>query len=390
MRIVEIREVTVPLGAAMRNADIRFDTMTASALAVITDARRDGEPVVGFGFDSFGRYGHGGLARERFIPRILAAAPQDYADTATGGIDPLKISAIAMRNEKLGGHGERAGAIGLINSACWDAAAKFVGKPLWRVLADRFNGGAALERVPVYASGGHYRDGDELPALRAELAAYRDLGYRHFKIKVGGAPLARDLARIEAALAVVGTGSALAIDANTGFDLPAALRFVSAIAPYKLAWLEEPLDPLDYAAHRALSQATAVPLATGENIFSAADARNMLRHGGLDPERDYLQIDIALAYGVPEYLKALAFAAAEGWGRGRFLPHAGHIFSFHVVAGLGLGRHEAAPDAAALFGGYPAGVAVEDGAVRPWDMPGVGFEAKANLHAIFRNLANKE
>ena len=387
MKITAIRETMVALAAPMRNADIAFDAMTASAVAVVTDKLVDGKPLVGLGFDSIGRYGHGGVLRERFIPRLLAAKPEDYAAERGDTIDPQRAWSVMMRNEKAGGHGERAGAVGVLDAALWDLAAKAEGKPLWRVLADRFNGGNALARVPTYASGGHYRDGaDEARAIAAELSAYRALGYRRFKIKVGGAPLARDTARIEAALGVAGAGDALAVDGNGATDRAGAMALLGALAPYKLAWFEEPCDPLDYALLAEISAADFLPLATGENIFSAADTRNLLRYGGLKPARDRLQMDISLTYGVPEYLRIIALLEETGWPRTRLVPHAGHLFSFHVVAGLGLGSHEAAPDANLLFGGYPEGVTVEDGHVRPWDAPGTGFERKANLHRVFAPL----
>lgn len=389
MKITAIRETTVPLAAPMRNADIAFDAMTASAVAVFTDRIVNGRPLAGLGFDSIGRYGHGGLLRERFIPRLLAASPEDYAATGGNAIDPLRAWAVMMRNEKAGGHGERAGAVGVLDAALWDLAAKAEGKPLWRVLADRFNGGKAPARVPAYASGGHYRDAggaDEAKAVAAELSAYRALGYRRYKIKVGGAALDRDKARIEAALGVAGAGEALAVDGNGAADRAAAFALLAALAPYKLAWFEEPCDPLDYALLAEISAADFLPLATGENIFSAADTRNLLRYGGLVPARDRLQMDISLAYGVPEYLRIVALLEEVGWSRTRLVPHAGHLFSFHVVAGLGLGSHEAAPDGTLLFGGYPEGVAVEDGHVTPWDAPGTGIERKENLFRVFAPL----
>jgi hypothetical protein len=87
MRIVAIHERTIPLSFASRNASISFDAMTASALAVVTDVSDNGKPLTGLAFDSVGRYGHGALLRERFIPRLLAAEPDEYAD-GDGGIDP--------------------------------------------------------------------------------------------------------------------------------------------------------------------------------------------------------------------------------------------------------------------------------------------------------------
>ncbi len=73
VRIVEIREVTKPISSPIRNAYIDFTRMTTSLVAVVTDAVRDGRRVVGYGFNSNGRYGQGGLIRERFADRILRA-----------------------------------------------------------------------------------------------------------------------------------------------------------------------------------------------------------------------------------------------------------------------------------------------------------------------------
>jgi len=386
MRIVDIRETTVPVGAPMRNAGISFDAMTASALAIVSDKKRNGRPVCGLAFDSIGRYGHGALLRERFIPRLLAAEPDDYRDDSGASIDPLKLWSVAMRNEKPGGHGERAGAVGLIDAAVWDLVAKLEERPLWAVLADRFGPGAgAVPRVPVYAAGGHYREDGDLAALASEIASYRERGYRRVKIKIGGAPLDNDLRRVEAALSVVGAGDDLAVDGNGSFDRETAFDYADALAPYGLAWLEEPVDPLDFALLAEVAERYKAPLATGENLFSAADARNLLRYGGLRAEQDFIQLDISLSYGLVEYLRVLETGKAFGWARGRFLPHAGHLLALSAAAGLGLAGCEAAPDPALPFGGFGDDIPVEDGHVRPSDRPGVGIEGKANLYGLFRD-----
>ena len=80
--------------------------------------RRDGAPVVGYGFGSFGRYAQGGLIRERFAPRLLAAG---------GGLDPFRAWEAMMAGEKPGGHGERCVAVGALDMALWDASAKAAG-----------------------------------------------------------------------------------------------------------------------------------------------------------------------------------------------------------------------------------------------------------------------
>jgi len=75
MRITDIREVTAPIASSIANAYIDFSKMTLSLVAVVTDVKRDGRTVVGYGFNSNGRYGQGGLIRERFAPRLKEADP---------------------------------------------------------------------------------------------------------------------------------------------------------------------------------------------------------------------------------------------------------------------------------------------------------------------------
>src|SRR5271169_2765721 len=127
MKIIDIRETVVPIKSEIRNAYIDFSQMTVSVLALITDVVRDGRPVVGFGFNSNGRYAPSGLLRDRFIPRLRAAAPAEVLDETGENLDPIKIWKIVMKNEKPGGHGERSVAVGVLDMAVWDAVAKIAG-----------------------------------------------------------------------------------------------------------------------------------------------------------------------------------------------------------------------------------------------------------------------
>jgi L-alanine-DL-glutamate epimerase-like enolase superfamily enzyme len=383
MRIVAIREATVPIGTAMRNAVISFQSMTASALAIVTDRVVGGAPLIGYAFDSIGRYGKGGLLRERFIPRLLAAPPESL-QSADGLIDPELCWRVAMTDEKDGGHGERSGAVGLLDAALWDLLAKAKGQPLWRTLAERYATADATALIQSYGSCGHFQADGDAGKLRDEVKRARDLGYRTVKIKVDGRDLRGDALRIEAALSVL-PAAELAVDANGKADMT-DLRWMNMVAGYGLAWIEEPASPLDYAGLARLAAESAVPLATGENLFSWDDARNLLRYGGLRPARDRIQVDMLLAYGIPEYRRILAGFEAAGWQRSAFWPHAGHLFAAHVVAGLGLGSHEAAPDAGRVYGGFWDGTAIADGKLRIPDIPGVGYEAKANLYGVLREL----
>src|SRR5207253_5754147 len=191
VRIVDVREVTKPIASPIRNAYIDFSKMTSSLVAVMTTAGAPGRPVVGYGFNSNGRYGQGGLMRERFVPRLLEADPNTLLDKSGDNIDPDRAWAAMMINEKPGGHGERSVAVGTLDMAIWDAIAKIAGKPLFRMLAER-SGREANAKVFVYAAGGYYYPDKDDTALRAEMRGYLDRGYRVVKMKIGGAPIAED------------------------------------------------------------------------------------------------------------------------------------------------------------------------------------------------------
>ena len=386
MRVVEIRDIAVPVGAAMRNAVIDFSGMTVSAVAAVTDVVRGGKPVTGFGFNANGRYAQSALIRERLAPRILEA-PEAHAAADGATLDPRAIRGLMMRNEKPGGHGERAVAAAALDIALWDAAAKIRDMPLWAMIAEAAGNTTPERRVFVYAAGGYYDAEKGIDGLVAEMRGYLDRGYTLVKMKIGGASLDEDRARIEAVLALLGgDGARLAVDANGRFDLGTALRYAEALAPYGLAWYEEPGDPLDYALHAAVVAAYPHPLATGENLLSLQDARNLLRHGGLRPEHDLLQFDPALAYGVDETIDIAAMMAGEGWGADRFMPHGGNLLALGVAGGLALGGCESYPGVFQPFGGFADDTPIEDGHVRLTTAPGAGFERKAALAALLETL----
>jgi L-alanine-DL-glutamate epimerase-like enolase superfamily enzyme len=389
MRIIEIREATVPLDSQLRNAFIDFSQMTISIVAILTDAVRAGRRVVGYGFNSNGRYAQGGILRERLIPRIMAAAPEDLIDETGVNLDPVKIWNRMMSNEKPGGHGDRAVAAAALDMAVWDAVAKVAGQPLWRLLAERYNGGAYDHKVLVYPGGGYYYPGKGLEQLKDEMRGYRDQGYEVVKMKIGGADLAADVERIEAVLEVVGDGQCLAVDANGKFDLETAIAYAEAISRYNLFWYEEPGDPLDYGLNAELAERYPGSIATGENLFSLQDLRNLVRYGGMRPERDWIQLDPALAYGLTEYLRCLDMLDGHGWPRRRLIPHGGHQLALNVAAGLQLGGAESYPLVFQPFGGFADDIPIEGGYTRPHDTPGIGIELKAAMYKELKALGER-
>jgi L-alanine-DL-glutamate epimerase-like enolase superfamily enzyme len=387
MRIIDIRETAIPLKSSLRNSSFDFSEMTTSVVAVITDVVREGRPVVGYAFNSTGRYACGAQMRARFIPRILAAASESLLDETGENLAPDKILACMLQREKIGGDSERSIAIGTIEVAVWDAVAKIAEKPLHRLLSERFNGGKAVRHVFCYVGGGWYFPGQTLGDLQDEMRRHLDAGYTQVKMKVGGLPLAEDLRRLEAVLKVVGSGDRLAVDANGKFAREEALAYARALAPFGLRWFEEPCDPLDYALYAEIAQAYGPPLATGENLYSTQDVQNLVRFAGLRADRDIIQVDPPQAYGITQYARTVAWLEAQGWPRSALFPHGGNQMSLAIAGGFGLGGAESYPGVFGAFGGFADDAQVSQGYLPLSDRPGIGFEGQAALYRIMRALA---
>ncbi len=385
MKITGIRDAVAPIPSPMRNSVISFDKMTISVVAVETDVVRDGKLVTGFGFCSNGRYAQSGIIRERLAPRILEADPSSLIDEAHNNLDPNAVWSAMLSNEKPGGHGDRAVAAGAIDMAVWDAVAKIEGVPLWKLLSDRYNDGQYDERMLVYSGGGYYYPGKEKEGLQQEMQSCRERGYQILKMKIGGADLETDCQRIEWALEVAGGGENLAVDANGRFGLDEALTYGRRISDYGLLWYEEPCDPLDYLAHAVLADEISVPIATGENLFSVQDFKNLLRHGGLRPHLDWLQPDPSLCYGLTECLRILDLSEQMGWARRRCVPHGGHQLGLNMAIGLQLGGSESYPGVFQPYGGFADDIAITDGFTTPHQSPGIGMELRAEMFADLKD-----
>ena len=386
MRIVSAHEGVIPINSSMSNAFIDFSTMDCSILALVSDVVVDGRPLVGYGFNSNGRYSAGEILRRRILPRLIDAPEGAILDEA-GDLSPSLAWDAVMRNEKPGGHGERSVAVGVVDMALHDLAAKIAGVPLYRWISDHYGDGDPDDSVFVYAAGGYYAPGKSDRDLQDEMRHFLDAGYDVVKMKIGGAPLAEDLRRIEAVLEVLeGDGSRLAVDVNGRFDLDTALEYARALDPYHLFWFEEIGDPLDYRLNATLSEHYKNPIATGENLFSLQDARNLVRYGGMRPDRDYIQVDPALSYGLVEYRRIQEMLTQHGWSSRRCIPHGGHQFSLHIAAALKLGGNESYPGEFQPTGGFADDAVVEGSRVALDDRPGIGFEGKANFLEVLRAL----
>lgn len=385
MRITQIVEAPVQLQGGVANAVVDFSRHTVSLVAIVSDVIRNGRPVTGVAFNSIGRFAQSGILRERMIPRVLSAAPQTLLDHA-GGIDTARLLVTAMTDEKPGGHGDRATAAAALELACWDLNAKLNDEPAHRTIARHFGRSDAATPVSVYAAGGYYYPDGNLDRLRAEMRGYLEAGYDAVKMKIGGASMREDLARVEAVIDVVGGGARVAVDANGRFDRSTAIHWAKALAPYRLRWYEEPGDPLDFDLNQAVISCYDDAVATGENLFAVPDVTNLVRYGGMRHGRDIFQMDAGLSYGLTEYARMLAVLETDGFDRQQVFPHGGHLINLHIVAGLGLGGCEAYPGVFAPFGGYSDGCALSEGTIAPTDAPGFGLEQKAGLAELIADL----
>jgi L-alanine-DL-glutamate epimerase-like enolase superfamily enzyme len=386
MKIVEIVEKVYPISSAIKNAYIDFSKMDCSVVAIKTDQKINGEPVVGYGFHSNGRYAVSELLKKRFIPRVLEAKSELILNDEGTNFSPEKIWNLMMHNEKPGGHGERSTAVGTLDMALWDLVAKLEEKPLYELLANKYGNKKFTNKIFVYAAGGYYYPGKDIVMLQDEMKSYIDQGFTTVKMKIGGAPLVEDIKRIESVLKIVGNGKNLCVDANGRFDLTTALKYAKALEPYQLKWYEEAGDPLDYELNAELCNNYSHAVATGENLFSMQDARNLIRHGGMRKEKDWLQFDCSLSYGLVEFLQTLKMMKKYDWSPSRIIPHGGHQLSCNIAAGLGLGGNEIYPNLFQPFGGFPDQSIVENSFVTFPSFVGLGLESKSKLKELLSKI----
>jgi L-alanine-DL-glutamate epimerase-like enolase superfamily enzyme len=240
--------------------------------------------------------------------------------------------------------------------------------------------------VPCYVGGGWYAPGKGITELQDEIRRRLDEGYTTMKIKVGGMTVPEDVKRVEAGIAIVGASDRLAVDANAGFNRARALQYAQALKPFKLRWFEEPTDPLDYALLADVASIYDSPIGTGENLFSTQDIENLVRFGGMRPDRDIIQIDVPQSYGIVQFSRTLDMLKRHKWQRHSIFPHGGNQMTLAIVAGFGLGGCEAYPDVFGVFAGFADDAKVENGYLKLADRPGIGFEAQNQLYAVMKPL----
>jgi L-alanine-DL-glutamate epimerase-like enolase superfamily enzyme len=309
---------------------------------------------------------------------VVAAAINAVAAPALLGQDALATEAIWERLYWLlsprGQSGYAAHAIAAVDVALWDAKARHLGLPLWRLL------GGARAAVPAYATFGFgFLDRDQLAAAACE---FRDRGFQHLKMTVGQHALQRrdeprpldgvvreDLARIRAVRDAVGPGVALAIDANCSLDALHARWLAVRAAELGVSMFEEPVTHNDVRLLADLRCTGTLPIAAGQNEGLASRFADFFVAGAID----VAQPNVAITGGYTQCLRIAGMAQAFNvtFGNGGAWP----FHNMHLHAGLAHGGfveyHAVA--AAVCDAIFPALPQPAEGRLSLPDSPGLGF-----------------
>jgi L-alanine-DL-glutamate epimerase-like enolase superfamily enzyme len=258
--------------------------------------------------------------------------------------------------------GDVIAAIGSVDNALWDLRGKILGQPVYRLL------GGFRDRVPAYAAGGYYEAGKSTTALAAEMARFVEAGYRAVKMKVGGAPLVEDVARVRAAREAVGPNIALMVDANNAWNAAEAIAFGRAIEPYAVSWFEEPCWPDDLTGAAEVCRALDVPVASGEIEYTRWGCRDLIEQGAAD----IIQADPHTAGGLTEWVRIAAIASAHHLP---VAPHGNHFIGAHAVAAVDNGMIvESYARLQAWQDDFFSPMGLEDGELVLPEAPGLGIE----------------
>ena len=307
MKIVSVHEGIVPISSSIRNAWIDFSSMDCSIVAVVSDVivRRQTpcrvrvqlqRPVLARGTSCAA--GSSPACSRR-------PGGRDPRTRTATNFDPTKAWDFLMRNEKPGGHGERSVAVGVIDMALFDLAAKVAGQPLYRFLSDKYGDGQPDDSVFVYAAGGYYAPDKGLPELQDEMRRFLDLGYRVVKMKIGGAALARGprAHRVRAGRRRRRRAAPRGRRQRPVRPVRGAGVRARRSSPTTCSGTRRSATRWTTPSTPPCPSTTSGRIATGENLFSLQDARNLIRYGGMRPDRDIIQVDPALSYGLTEYLR---------------------------------------------------------------------------------------
>lgn len=307
MRITDVRVLSYFLGNLDRpyhNSILTTTTKQITFVEVLTD-----EGVSGLSFASNSeRQSIEGPIKARIVGESPIDAARLWHRMFTGWRKPVA-------------KGDAISAIGAVDNALWDLRGKVLNLPVYRLL------GGFRDRVPAYAAGGYYEEGKGVEGLAEEMARFVAAGYRAVKMKVGGAPLTEDVARVRAARDAVGPDVKLMVDANNAWNAAEAIAFGRAVEPFSVAWFEEPCWPDDLRGAAEVCRALDVPVASGEIEYTRWGCRDLIEQGAAD----IIQADPHTGGGLTEWIRIAALASAHHLP---VAPHGNHYIGAHAVAAV--------------------------------------------------------
>lgn len=356
MKITDVRVQSFNLGKLerpYRNSILTTTTKGVSLVQVDTD---EGVSGVAFG-GGRERQSIEGPIRDRIVGESPLNAARLWHLMFTGWRKPVA-------------KGDAISAIGAVDNALWDLRGKLADQPTYRLL------GGFRDRVPAYAAGGYYEEDKGTSGLAAEMERFVAAGYRAVKMKVGGAPLAEDVARVRAAREAIGPSIRLMVDANNAWNAPEAIRFGRAVEAFDIGWFEEPCWPDDLAGAAEVCRALDMPVASGEIEYTRWGCRDLIEAGAAD----IVQADPHTAGGLTEWVRIAAIASAHHLP---VAPHGNHWLGAHAVAAVDNGM---------IVESYARLQAWQDDFFAPWELdegelvlpqkPGLGIEV--DLEALRR------
>ena len=296
----------LPTGGAIADSMQVVANLEIVGVTVATDAG-----ISGTGYTI--TVGHGGSVIQEVLDSLYVGE--------LPGRDPHDVREIWQRlyygkAHWIGRAGATTMAQAAIDIALWDIVAKAAGRPLWQVL-----GGGRAADVPVYNTHAGWLN-FSIEQLRDEARRLLDQGYTALKMKVGLADASEDWRRVRAVREAIGERILLMVDANQKWDLMRATHAARLFEDLDLAWLEEPLHPDDIRAHRSLKDATGIPIALGEHVYTTHAFRDYIAQRAVD----VIQVDVCRVGGITPWLEVAAMAHAHGL---RVCPHCGDLMQVH-------------------------------------------------------------
>ena len=345
----------------IRNGRYVYATAGLNVVKIETD-----EGVTGLGLS-------GGVQGAEEIGRTILDHMRQYV-VGQDPFDNEKIWDDLWQPKLIGRRGITTRVISGIDIAVWDIKGKVANRPVYKML------GGFTDKVPVYIAGGYYEEGKGLKELAQEMEDSVEMGARAIKMKIGGAPINEDVERVRVVREAVGPDVKVMVDANCAYRYYEAIEIARKMEKYDVFWFEEPVNPDDYDGHKLVSQATTIPIATGENEYTRYGFRDLIQNRCVA----ILQPDGLIMGGVTEFMKVAALAQAHDLP---VAPHGNQDVHVHLVAaipnGLTVEYYRGSTDPM-WDKMYLDPLMVKDGFVSPPSRPGMGIEINEEALAPYR------